>query len=87
MPGVVLVGLVAHSRQRGVDLAGFHAHDVIPSLSQTVGQMLCQRAGLQPHLVDRLAELTKAGDQIRHFRRHGPLQAYLAVLIDDADRH
>jgi len=49
--------------------------------------MLGQRAGLQPHLADRLTELAKAADQVRDLGRHGSLQPDLALLIDDADRH
>ena len=85
--GVVLVGLVAHGRQRRVDLAGLHADHVVAGLGQAVGQVLGQRAGLQPHLVDRLAELPQAADQVRHLGRDGPLKPDLAVLVDDADRH
>lgn len=85
--GVVLVGLVAHGRQRRVDLARLHADHVVAGLGKAIGQMLGQRAGLQSHLVDRLAELPKAADQVRDLGGHGSLQPDLALLIDDADRH
>lgn len=45
--GVVLVRLVAHGRKRGRDLTRFHADDVVASLRQSVGDGLCQRAGLK----------------------------------------
>ena len=54
---VMFVGLVAHGRKRGIDLAGLHAHDVKPRFFHSVGQMLGERASLQPYLVDRFAEL------------------------------
>jgi hypothetical protein len=75
------------ARQRCVDLARLHADHVIAGLGEAVGQMLGQRAGLQPHLADRLTELAKAADQVRDLGRHGSLQPDLALLIDDADRH
>jgi hypothetical protein len=61
----MLVGLVAHGRQRRGHLARLHAHDIEAGFGQAIGQMLGQRAGLQSNLVDRLAELAQAVDQVR----------------------
>jgi hypothetical protein len=61
----MLVSLVAHGRQRRIDLTRLHADDLKARLGHAVGQVLGQRAGFQANLVDRLAELPKAADQIR----------------------
>ena len=63
---VVFVGLVAHGRKRGIDLSSLHAHDVEPRFFQSVGQMLSERASLQPYLMDRFAKLAQAANQVRH---------------------
>lgn len=68
--GVVLVGLVTHGGEGCSNLPRLHAHDVEAGLPKTIGQVLGERAGLQPDLVDRFAELLQAANQVWHIRRH-----------------
>lgn len=85
--GIVLVGLIAHRRERSRYLARLHADHVVAGLHQRVGDRLRQRTGLEPDLVDGLPELLEAADEIRHAGAHRALEANLPVLVDDADRH
>jgi hypothetical protein len=68
-------------------LAGLHADHVKTGLGQTVRQVLGQRTGFQPYLMDRLAEPAQTADEVGDLGGNGSLKPELAILIDDADRH
>jgi hypothetical protein len=88
---LVAVGLVAHRRQRGADLACFQANDFKARRLQAIGQVLGERAGLEAHrphvaieAVQALDDGVNLGGQLAS-RQTSPLSLTTQIDTDRSD--
>lgn len=81
----MLVSLVTHRRQRGLDLAGLHADHLEASRLQTIGQVLGERTGFQTHTSDLDIERPQIADDVFDFRSQLGLRPDIALIVDDTD--
>ena len=82
---IVLVGLVAHGRECRLDLASFHADHLVTSKLQAVGQVLCERAGLETDFGNLNVELVEEGNDVRNLGVCLAFCKQLTFVIDDAN--
>src|SRR4029453_9710308 len=83
---VILVCFVTHCGQRRVDLACLQTYHLKAGRLQAVGEVLRERAGLEPYDFRLCAKFAQARDDPRNLRGDLRFVSHVACVVHDANR-